>query len=235
MAGAAGPEGVKRERGADLADELGSDQVQPLQIRALPDWNVGADPTYLPFGYPLYYDTTLNTTGVSSGSYTLVMRVRNPLENVSEASVRDNIESWQPFLPAKKFRFANAEQGADGWLRPGQRQRQLLPRLPHRHTHQYASRTHGHGHPHANPAAGQQHADTHSHTHAPRRRRRVRPALPPTRLNRPATHWPAARWWPLRQLLGRAEGRLCRQRRHVAVQQRERRARRLAMRSRSPT
>jgi hypothetical protein len=47
------------------------------------------------------------------------MRVRNPLENVSEASVRDNIEPWQPFLPAKKFRFANAEQGTDGWLSLG--------------------------------------------------------------------------------------------------------------------
>src|SRR5436190_1658363 len=93
-------------------------QVQPLQIRAFPDWNVGADPTYLPFGYPLYYDTTVSTIGLS-GTYTLVMRVRNPLESVTEASVRDNIEAWQPFLPAKKVRFANADQNADGWLNLG--------------------------------------------------------------------------------------------------------------------
>jgi hypothetical protein len=94
-------------------------KVQPLQIRAFPDWNVGADPTYLPFGYPLYYDATLNASGVPSGNYSLVMRVKNSLEDITEASVRDNIQSWQPFLPAKKFRFANAEQNADGWLNLG--------------------------------------------------------------------------------------------------------------------
>lgn len=94
-------------------------KVQPLQIRAFPDWNVGADPTYLPFGYPMYYDTTLSAAGVPSGSYTLVMRVKNPLENITEASVRDNIAPYQPFLPAKKLRFANAAQNADGWLSLG--------------------------------------------------------------------------------------------------------------------
>jgi hypothetical protein len=94
-------------------------QVQPLQIRAFPDWNVGPDPTYLPFGYPRYYETTLSTSGIASGNYTLVMRVRNPLEGITEASVRDNIEPYQPFLPAKKVRFANAAQNADGWLSLG--------------------------------------------------------------------------------------------------------------------
>ncbi len=94
-------------------------KVQPLQIRAFPDWNVGADPTYLPFGYPMYYETTVSASGVPTGVYSLVMRVKNPLEDVTEASVRDNIQSWQPFLPAKKLRFANAEQNADGWLNLG--------------------------------------------------------------------------------------------------------------------
>jgi len=94
-------------------------KVQPLQIRAFPDWGVGADPTYLNFGYPMYYESTLSTAGVASGNYSLVMRVKNPLEDVTEASVRDNIQSWQPFLPAKKLRFANAEQNADGWLNLG--------------------------------------------------------------------------------------------------------------------
>ncbi|MBN1311848.1 MAG: DUF4832 domain-containing protein, partial [Anaerolineae bacterium] len=94
-------------------------QVQPLQIRAFPDWNVGADPTYRSFGYPMYYDATLSASGIPSGTYTVVMRVKNPLEDISEASVRDNIQSWQPFLPAKKLRFANASQNADGWLSLG--------------------------------------------------------------------------------------------------------------------
>ena len=94
-------------------------KVQPLQIRAFPDWNVGADPTYLNFGYPMYYDTTISAAGLASGTYTVVLRVRNPLESITEASVRDNIQSWQPFLPAKKLRFANADQNADGWLSLG--------------------------------------------------------------------------------------------------------------------
>jgi len=95
-------------------------QVQPLQIRAFPDWNVGANPTYLSYGYPLYNDTTVSTIGLS-GTYTLVMRVVNPLEGLSEAAVRaaGHIQSYQPFLPAKKLRFANAEQNADGWLSLG--------------------------------------------------------------------------------------------------------------------
>ncbi|HWB35764.1 MAG TPA: DUF4832 domain-containing protein, partial [Rugosimonospora sp.] len=76
--------------------------VQPLKIRAFPDWGVGADPTYLDYGYPQYFQTAVNLAGLSSGAYQLVLRVKNPLEAVSSN--------------AKKFRFANATQGSDGWL-----------------------------------------------------------------------------------------------------------------------
>lgn len=76
--------------------------VQPLKIRAFPDWGVGADPTYRDFGYPQYFQAGVSLTGVPTGSYQLVMRVKNPLEALSPA--------------AKKLRFANATQNADGWL-----------------------------------------------------------------------------------------------------------------------
>ncbi|MFF5228824.1 fibronectin type III domain-containing protein [Dactylosporangium sp. NPDC000521] len=76
--------------------------VQPLKIRAFPDWGVGADPTYRDFGYPQYFQAGVSLTGVATGSYQLVLRVKNPLETVSAA--------------AKKLRFGNATQNADGWL-----------------------------------------------------------------------------------------------------------------------
>jgi chitodextrinase len=77
-------------------------QVMPLKIRAFPDWNVGTDPTYLPFGYPQYFSTSVDTSSVTPGSYQLVMDVVNPLSAVSSS--------------AKTLRFANATQNADGWL-----------------------------------------------------------------------------------------------------------------------
>ena len=77
----------------------------PLQIRAFPDWNVGANPTYLPYGYPQYFDTRVTTAGVNAGSYQLVMNVVNPMSAIS--------------ANAKTLRFANATQDADGWLRLG--------------------------------------------------------------------------------------------------------------------
>ncbi|MEV6851322.1 DUF4832 domain-containing protein [Actinoplanes sp. NPDC051411] len=77
-------------------------KVMPLRIRAFPDWNVGADPTYLDYGYPQYYQSSLDLAGVAGGSYQLVLKVKNPLEAVSPA--------------AKKLRFGNAAQNADGWL-----------------------------------------------------------------------------------------------------------------------
>jgi chitodextrinase len=79
--------------------------VMPLKIRAFPDWNVGSNPTYLDYGYPQYFQTGVNLAGVANGSYQWVLRVKNPLEAVS--------------ANAKKLRFANATQGADGWLALG--------------------------------------------------------------------------------------------------------------------
>ncbi|MFC5827780.1 carbohydrate-binding protein [Nonomuraea insulae] len=76
--------------------------VMPLKIRAFPDWGVGSDPTYRDYGYPQYFQTGVNLSGVPNGSYQWVLRVKNPLETVS--------------ANAKKLRFANATQGADGWL-----------------------------------------------------------------------------------------------------------------------
>jgi hypothetical protein len=74
----------------------------PRKIRAFPDWGVGSDPTYRDYGYAQYFATTVDLSGVSNGGYQLVMRVKNPLEAVSGN--------------AKKLRFANAAQNADGWL-----------------------------------------------------------------------------------------------------------------------
>lgn len=76
--------------------------VMPQKIRAFPDWGVGSDPTYLDYGYPQYFQTAVDLSAVTSGDYQLVMKVKNPLEAVS--------------ANAKKLRFANATQNADGWL-----------------------------------------------------------------------------------------------------------------------
>ena len=76
--------------------------IQPLKIRAFPDWNVGSDPTYRDFGYPQYFQTPVNLTNVAQGNYQWVLRVKNPLEATS--------------ADAKKLRFANATQNADGWV-----------------------------------------------------------------------------------------------------------------------
>lgn len=76
--------------------------VMPSRIRAFPDWGVGGDPTYLDFGSPRYFDTSVDLTGVGRGGYRLVMKADNPLEKVSPR--------------AKKLRFANAGQNSDGWL-----------------------------------------------------------------------------------------------------------------------
>ncbi len=73
--------------------------VMPLKIRAFPDWNAGS---YLDFGYPQYFQSNVDLGGVTNGSYQLVLKVKNPLEAISPA--------------AKKLRFGNATQNADGWL-----------------------------------------------------------------------------------------------------------------------
>ncbi|GAA1360470.1 fibronectin type III domain-containing protein [Catellatospora chokoriensis] len=79
--------------------------VQPLSIRAFPDWNVGSDPTYRSFGHPQYFQTSVDLAAVPQGSYQWVLRVKNPLETVD--------------TDAKKLRFANTTQNADGWLGMG--------------------------------------------------------------------------------------------------------------------
>jgi hypothetical protein len=76
--------------------------VMPAKIRAYPDWGVGADPAYLDYGYPQYFQSNVDLSAVAGGDYQVVLRVKNPLESVS--------------ANAKKLRFANATQNADGWL-----------------------------------------------------------------------------------------------------------------------
>ncbi|MET7401615.1 DUF4832 domain-containing protein [Dactylosporangium sp. NPDC005572] len=98
-------------------------QVQPLKIRAFPDWGVGADPTYLDYGRPVNFSATLSAAGVPAGSYSLVLKVRNPLEAVTPDVLRARpaasrltdwvIDQWRPRLPLS---FANANQGTDGWV-----------------------------------------------------------------------------------------------------------------------
>ncbi len=77
--------------------------VQPLTIRDFPDWNTGGG--YRNFGYPQYFQTAVSLSGVAVGDYQWVMRVKNPMETVN--------------ANAKKLRFANATQQADGWLSLG--------------------------------------------------------------------------------------------------------------------
>lgn len=101
-------------------------QVQPLQIRAFPDWNVGADPSYVEFGRPINFSVDLNAAGLPEGDYELVLRVRNPLEAVTPGVLRSRpaasrladsvIDQWRPPYPLS---FANANQGADGWMNLG--------------------------------------------------------------------------------------------------------------------
>lgn len=77
-------------------------QVMPTRIRAFPDWQVGADPTYRDFGHPRYFDAPVDLSGLNTGDHRLVLKVKNPLETIN--------------ANAKKLRFANAGQHADGWL-----------------------------------------------------------------------------------------------------------------------
>lgn len=72
--------------------------VMPLKIRAFPDWNAGADPTYLSYGYPQYFQTAVDLAGVPAGSYQWVMKVDNPSPT------------------GKTLRFANTTQNTNGWL-----------------------------------------------------------------------------------------------------------------------
>jgi hypothetical protein len=76
--------------------------VMPTKIRTFPEWGVGSDPTYRDYGYPQYFQSNVDLAAVAAGNYQLVLKVQNPLEAVNGS--------------AKKFRFANATQNADGWL-----------------------------------------------------------------------------------------------------------------------
>ncbi|TKK89243.1 DUF4832 domain-containing protein [Herbidospora galbida] len=97
--------------------------VQPLRIRAFPDWNTSE---YLDFGRPVNFSANLSTSGVPAGSYSLVLRVRNPLEAVTQTVLRNRpasvrlsdytIDRWRPAYPLS---FANANQGTDGWVNLG--------------------------------------------------------------------------------------------------------------------
>ncbi|WP_196278932.1 fibronectin type III domain-containing protein [Catellatospora vulcania] len=77
-------------------------KVQPLTIRNFPDWNTGSDPSYRDYGYRQYFQHSADLSGLAQGGYQWVLRVKNPLETVS--------------ANAKKLRFANATQNADGWV-----------------------------------------------------------------------------------------------------------------------
>ncbi|WP_446045476.1 DUF4832 domain-containing protein [Streptomyces olivaceus] len=77
-------------------------EVMPRKIRAFPDWNAGSDPAHLDYGYPEYFDQDIDLSGVTAGDYQLVMKAKNPLEDINP--------------DAKKLRFANATQNGDGWL-----------------------------------------------------------------------------------------------------------------------
>ena len=80
--------------------------VQPLTIRAFPDWNVGADPTYISYGWPMNFETSINTSGVAAGNYTLALRVVNPLETVTQAVLesRGPSEGMQSYIPQQDYR-----------------------------------------------------------------------------------------------------------------------------------
>ena len=80
--------------------------VQPLTLRAFPDWNVGADPTYIAYGWPMNFATSINASGVAAGSYTLAMRVVNPLETVTQAILesRGPSEGMPSYIPQQDYR-----------------------------------------------------------------------------------------------------------------------------------
>ena len=100
--------------------------VQPLTIRAFPDWNVGADPTYISYGWPMNFETSINASGVAAGTYTLAMRVVNPLETVTQAVLesRGPSEGMQSYIPQQDYRapapfyFWNTNF-TGGWLNLG--------------------------------------------------------------------------------------------------------------------
>ncbi len=95
-------------------------KIKPSRIRALPDWNIAGNPQYIDLAEPYYFDTTINASNIAKGTYTLVMRVMNPLERLTKEDLADHNDfSWQPYKEPKKLYFANQEQNLDGWLALG--------------------------------------------------------------------------------------------------------------------
>ncbi|MBR7827887.1 fibronectin type III domain-containing protein [Actinospica sp. MGRD01-02] len=76
--------------------------VMPANIEPFPDWNVSGNPSSIPYGYPQYFQTDVNLSGVPAGSYQWVMKADNPLSADSSA--------------AKPLLFSNTTQNANGWL-----------------------------------------------------------------------------------------------------------------------
>lgn len=115
--------GLKNAQGTVVATwqtDWSLKKIKPSKIRTLPEWNVAGNPKYMDIAEPYYFDTSLSLNGVAKGGYTLVMRVKNPLERLTEEDISDHNDfSWQPYKTPKKLYFANQEQNADGWLSLG--------------------------------------------------------------------------------------------------------------------
>jgi hypothetical protein len=86
-------------------------EVQPVSIRAFPDWKLAGDPRDVPFGAPRELAVSVAKHGLSPGKYKLLLRVVHPLE----LSLKQR-GGARP-LP---LRFANQTQRENGWLVLGQ-------------------------------------------------------------------------------------------------------------------
>lgn len=85
-------------------------QIEPLTIRAFPDWKLPGDPREIPFGSPRNFSFTEQAHGLAPGKYKLFMRVVHPLE--ASYAARGGARP----LP---LRFANETALASGWLALG--------------------------------------------------------------------------------------------------------------------
>lgn len=85
-------------------------EIQPKTIAVFPDWKLPGDPKQMPFGAPRQFGVELPNHGLSPGKYRVLMRVVNPLEQVTAGKA-----GARP-LP---LRFANQAQLPNGWLTLG--------------------------------------------------------------------------------------------------------------------
>ena len=76
-------------------------QVQPNKIEAYKDW--GQKTAMLNFGPPQIFDFKVAKPGLAPGSYSVAIKVVNPMQGTK----------------AKQFRFSNEGQGEDGWMKLG--------------------------------------------------------------------------------------------------------------------